>query len=119
VARRPAGEPTSTPGGCSTSRTSGRSGTPWSRRGKTGVHHLLDGSGRTAFYIEPSADYDHARWLVRLSYLYHVNVLKKSPAGVEEFAAVGVESELDELGPSDPIGAAFERRRPGRAGTPE
>ena len=87
--------------------------------GETGVHHLLDQSGWTTFYIESPADYDHARWLVRLSYLYHANVLKKTPAGAEEFAAVDVEAELDELDPSDPVRAAFERRRQGQAGTPE
>jgi hypothetical protein len=87
--------------------------------GETGVHHLLDQSGWTTFYIEAPADYDHARWLVRLSYLYHVNGLKETPAGAEEFAGVEVESELDELDPSDGVRAAFERRRPGQTGTPE
>jgi len=87
--------------------------------GETGVHHLLDGSGWTTFYVESPEDYDHARWLVRLSYLSHVNVLKKTPAGAEEFAAVDVEAELDALDPSDPVRAAFERRRPVQAGTPE
>lgn len=87
--------------------------------GETGIHHLLDGSGWTTFYVESPEDYDHARWLVRLSYLYHVNVLKRTPAGAEEFAAVDVEAELDALGPSAPVRAAFERRRPGQAGTPE
>jgi hypothetical protein len=64
-------------------------------------------------------DYDHARWLVRLSYRYRVSVLEKTPAGAEEFAGVDVEAELDALDPSDPIRAAFERRRPGQVGTPE
>lgn len=86
---------------------------------QTGIHHLLDRSGRTTFYIERPDDYDHARWLVRLSYLYHVNVLKRTAAGAEEYAAVDVERELDVLDPSDAVRAAFERRRPGMAGTPE
>jgi hypothetical protein len=87
--------------------------------GQTGVHHLLDQSGWTTFYIEQPEDYDHARRLVRLSYLYHVNVLKKTPAGAEEYADVNVERELDELDPSDSVRAAFERRRPGQASTPD
>ncbi len=86
--------------------------------GQTGVHHLLDQSGWTTFYVESPEDYDHARWLVRLSYLYHVNVLKKTPAGAEEFASIDVGSELDVLDLSDDVRAAFERRRPGQAGTP-
>ncbi|MFC7325241.1 luciferase family protein [Halorubrum rutilum] len=86
---------------------------------QTGVHHLLDDSGWTTFYIERPGDYDHARWLVRLSYLYHVNVLKKTPAGAEEYTAVDVDSELDALDPSESVRSAFERRRPGRVGAPE
>jgi hypothetical protein len=87
--------------------------------GQTGKHHLLDESGWTTFYIERPADYDHARWLVRLSYLYHVNVLKKTPAGAGEYASVDVSSELDALAPSDAVRTAFERKRPGNVGTPE
>jgi hypothetical protein len=87
--------------------------------GQTGEHHLLDQSGWTTFYIEHPDDYDHARWLVRLSYLYHVNVLKKTPAGGEEYASIDVHAELDALDPSDDVRAAFERQRPGKAGRPE
>ncbi len=87
------------------------------KEGQTGVHHLLDQSGWTTFYVERPEDYDHARWLTRLSYLYHVNVLKKTPAGAEEYADVDVAAELDALGPSESVRAAFERRRPGMAGT--
>ena len=85
----------------------------------TGVHHLLDQSGWTTFYIEESDDYDHARWLVRLSYLYHVNILKKTPAGAEEYADVNVGRELDALDPAESVRAGFERRRPGQIGTPD
>lgn len=87
--------------------------------GKTGVHHLLDQSGWTTFYIEHPDDYDHTRWLVRLSYPYHVNVLKKTPAGAEGYAAVDVGSELESLGPTGAVRATFERRRPGKAGASE
>lgn len=87
--------------------------------GQTGVHHLLDESGWTTFYVEHPDDYEHARWLVRLSYLYHVNVLKKTPAGTAEYADVDVAQELDALDPSRPVREAFERRRPGRAGAPD
>ena len=85
--------------------------------GQTGVHHLLDRSGWTTFYIESPADYDHAEWLVRLSYLYHVSVLQKTPAGAEEFAGVDVAVELDALDPSPAVRAAFERERPGKVGS--
>lgn len=77
---------------------------------KTGVHHLLTESGWTTYYVGSPADYDHARWLLRLSYLYHVNVLQKTPAGAEEFADTDVEAELDGMHPSEDVRAAFERR---------
>ena len=78
--------------------------------GETGPHHLLTESGWTTEYVESPEGYDHARWLLRLSYLYHVDVLKRTPAGAEELADVDVPTELDELAPSDPVRAAFERR---------
>jgi hypothetical protein len=86
---------------------------------QTGVHHLLDQSGWTTFYIQHPDDLDHARWLVRLSYLYHVNILKKTAAGAAEYEAIDVQAELDALDPSDVVREAFERRRPGKVGTPE
>lgn len=87
--------------------------------GLTGVHHLLDQSGWTTFHIEHPDEYAHAQWLVRLSYLYHVNVLKRSPAGGEAFASVDVDAELDALDPSDAVRAAFERRRTGASTSPD
>lgn len=78
--------------------------------GHTGVHHLLTESGWTTYRVESDEDYDHARWLLRLSYLYHVAVLQKTPAGAEELGDVDVESELDALGVSPAVREAFERR---------
>jgi hypothetical protein len=78
--------------------------------GETGPHHLLTESGWTTEYIESPDEYDHARWLVRLSYLYHVNVLKGTPAGAEEFADIDVEAELAALDLTDDVRVAFERR---------
>lgn len=81
--------------------------------GQTGVHHLLDESGWTTFYVERPDDYAHAEWLVRLSYLYHVAILKRTPAGADTYASIDVQSELEALDPSDAVRDAFERRRPG------
>ncbi|WP_161973154.1 luciferase domain-containing protein [Halostella litorea] len=78
--------------------------------GHTGPHHLLPESGWTTYYVESPDDYDHARWLLRLSYLYHVNALKRTPAGAEEFADVDVAADLDELDPDGAVRDAFERR---------
>jgi len=81
--------------------------------GKTGEHHVVPESGWTTRYIEDEDDVDRAIWLLRLSYLYHVNTLKKTPAGAEKFANVDVDEELAELEASDGVIEAFERRRPG------
>lgn len=83
--------------------------------GQTGIHHLLDESGWTTYYIEQPDDYPHARWLVRLSYLYHVNILKQTPVGAETDASIDVQRELEDLDPTDAVRDAFERRRPGEA----
>lgn len=77
---------------------------------QTGVHHLLTESGWTTFYVEDDADLERGLWLLRLSYLYHVNVLKKRPDGADAYAEIDVPSEIDSLTPSGPVRAAFERR---------
>jgi len=81
--------------------------------GKTAEHRIVPESGWTTHYIEDEADVDRAVWLLRLSYLYHVNTLKKTPAGAAKFANVDVDEELAELEASDGVIEAFERRRPG------
>ena len=87
------------------------------KEGETGVHHLLDDSGWTTFSIDHPDDYDHARWLVRLSYLYHVRVLKGTSEESKEYAAIDVESELDALVLSDSVRGAFSRRHPAETPT--
>ena len=78
--------------------------------GHTGVHHLLSKSGWTTYHIEFAADFEHARWLLRLSYLSHVSVLKKRPTGSEELADVKVDSEIEAMNPSENVLVAFDRR---------
>jgi len=78
--------------------------------GKTGEHHIVPESGWTTHYIEDEDDVERAIWLLRLSYLYHVNNLKKTPAGAGKFENVDVADELAELEISEEVLAAFERR---------
>lgn len=80
--------------------------------GKTGEHHVVPESGWTTCYVEDEDDVERCTWLLRLSYLYHVNTLKKTPAGAENFENVDVAEELAELGASEEIKMAFERRKP-------
>jgi hypothetical protein len=79
--------------------------------GKTGEHHVVPESGWTTHYVESEDDVDECVWLLRLSYLYHVNTLKRTPAGAGNFENVDVDAELEELGVSDEIRAAFEGRK--------
>jgi hypothetical protein len=78
--------------------------------GKTEEHHVVPESGWTTRYVEDDADVPASIWLLRLSYLYHVNNLKQTPAGAERFADVDVAAELEELDVSETVRAAFERR---------
>jgi hypothetical protein len=80
--------------------------------GLTDVHHLLADSGRTTSHLESGDDFEHARWLLRLSYLSHVNTLQRTPAGPEELSDVDVEAEARRLDLDDDVLAAFERRPP-------
>jgi hypothetical protein len=85
--------------------------------GETGVHHLLTESGWTTFSIESPDDYDHARWLLRLSYLSHVAALSRTPAGAAEFDDVDVAAELERLDLGEELETAFERPKPAKSET--
>jgi len=76
--------------------------------GTTGEHQVVPESGWTTCYVRDDEDVERCVWLLRLSYLYHVATLKKTPAGAETFAEVDVDEELAELGASDEVKAAFE-----------
>ncbi|WP_135825416.1 luciferase domain-containing protein [Halorussus ruber] len=78
--------------------------------GRTEEHHVVPESGWTTLFIQDESDVARGIWLLRLSYLYHVNNLKKTPAGAEKFENVDVPAELEELDISEEVRAAFERR---------
>jgi hypothetical protein len=78
--------------------------------GKTEEHHVVPESGWTTSYVEDDEDVEQAIWLLRLSYLYHVNDLKQTPKGAEMFAEIDMDEELDELGASEEIRAPFGRK---------
>lgn len=77
-------------------------------QGKMDEHHVVPESGWTTHYVEDEADVDECVWLLRLSYLYHVSTLKRTPAGAEKFENVDVDEELTELEVSEGVQAAFE-----------
>jgi hypothetical protein len=73
----------------------------------TGEHHVFPESGWTTYYVESADEFQHALRLLRLSYLYHLNVLKRTPGGAEAFADVDVGAEIDAMGLSLRIVNAF------------
>ncbi|KTG10394.1 hypothetical protein AUR64_12565 [Haloprofundus marisrubri] len=77
--------------------------------GRTGVHHVVPDSGWTTFRLRTDADLDAARWLLRLSYLYHVATLRRRAEFADVVGAVDVESELDAMEPSPRTRAVFDR----------
>ncbi|WP_435358575.1 luciferase family protein [Haloarchaeobius sp. DFWS5] len=78
--------------------------------GLTNQHHLLTSSGWTTYDIVEPGDFEHARWLLRLSYLYTVNVLQQGDEVPEELVDVDVSEEVEKLQLSRAVRAAFDRR---------
>jgi hypothetical protein len=57
---------------------------------------------------EPDAAVERARRLLRLSYLYAVVSSRDGPAGRGVLASLDVAAELDTLGPTEGVRAAFD-----------
>lgn len=71
------------------------------------LHHVVPTSTWTTFNIESDDDHEHARWLLRLSYLHHVRAKQNREP---DYRDVDVDAELDALEPSDAIRDAFGHR---------
>jgi hypothetical protein len=77
--------------------------------GRTGPHHVVPDSGWTSFAVREPDDVARARWLLRLSYLYTALLRRRTPEGAAVLAAIDPVAELDELGSSRAVRAAFDR----------
>ncbi|WP_224336238.1 luciferase family protein [Haloprofundus halobius] len=76
--------------------------------GRTSEHHVVPDSGWTTFRIRTDADLDAARWLLRLSYLYHVATLRRRPEFAESLGEIDIDGELDSMTPSARVRAIFD-----------
>ncbi|WP_224449895.1 luciferase family protein [Haloprofundus salilacus] len=76
--------------------------------GRTGEHHVVPDSGWTTFRLRTDADVDDARWLLRLSYLYHAATLRRRPEIAAAVGEIDVESELEAMGPSARVREIFD-----------
>ena len=62
------------------------------REDKTGLHHLLQDSGWTTFYIRSEDDLQQAIWLMRLSYLHKAS--RRQSIDPEEIDAMNLSDFL-------------------------
>lgn len=71
-------------------------------------HHFAPDSGWISFRLRERSDADHALWLLRLSYLRHVLLLRRKRHGSEVLASVDVIASLAALDLSTTLRAIFE-----------
>ena len=76
--------------------------------GRVQPHHVLPESGWISFYLRTPQDADYALWLLRLSYLRHILLLRRKRHGAGEVAGVDVEAALYALNLSPALQSAFE-----------
>lgn len=74
--------------------------------------HRFAGGGWTSFYLDSEADLERSIRLLRISYLYTVLTMRRKPAGREILAELDLDAELESLGLSGELRAAFDRIRP-------
>jgi hypothetical protein len=74
-------------------------------------HHVVPESGWISFRIVGDADRTHAIWLLKLSYLYNVAVLKSQGAADEDLDAVDLDSEVSEMKLGGELDAVFDPLR--------
>lgn len=67
-------------------------------------HHVVPNSGWASYHVRSEADVAGAIWLLRLSYLHHLTVLRNQGRADR---AIDIETELAELGVSESIHEAF------------
>lgn len=77
--------------------------------GLTGEHHVVPESNATTFHVESTDDVDRAVALLRISYLYHVSVLRRTAGSEGVVEGLDVEAALDELGLSDELRTVLTR----------
>ena len=75
--------------------------------GRTNEYYVAPESNVTTFYLTSTDGIKQAVPLLRISYLYHVSTLGRTPAGKDLTGNIDVETELLELGLSDELRAVF------------
>lgn len=69
-------------------------------------HHVVPDSGWISYHIRSDEDVPGAIWLLRLSYLHHLTVLRKQ-GQTPDSDAIDVDAELSELAVSEALREGF------------
>ena len=75
--------------------------------GRTNEYYVAPESNLTTFYLTSTDSIKQAVSLLRISYLYHVNTLSRSPAGKDLTENTDVKTELLDLGMNDELRTVF------------
>jgi hypothetical protein len=79
--------------------------------GRAETHHFVPDSGWISFRLRQPGDADHALWLLRLSYLRHVILLRRKHPDPDPVASVDVPASLAALNLNPALRALFEDLR--------
>lgn len=75
------------------------------------IHDIAPNSGWVSFHVDSDDDSERARWLLRLSYLYHVIILRKRKTKYLEVDGIDIDAELAELNMSNELRRIFDEVR--------
>lgn len=76
--------------------------------GRAERHPYFSDSGWTNYPVETTADVAHARWLLRLSYLYRASILRENPAAQTVRDEVDIVAALAKLDPDEDVRVVVE-----------
>jgi hypothetical protein len=66
--------------------------------GHAAPHHIAPETGWISFWLKSEADSEHAVWLLRLSYLRHLLLLRRRRQGLEgDLAGIDLDAAIDDL----------------------
>lgn len=81
-------------------------------QGKASPHHVAPESGWISFRLRVPEDTDQAIWLLRLSYMRHILLIRRKPHGAEMAPDVDVEEIMLGLAPGDELESILANRMP-------
>lgn len=71
--------------------------------GKADHHHIYPNTGLISFHLNADGDVEHALWLLRLSYLRTLALLRRRGLADPATSGLQIETELAKLAPGDEL----------------